>query len=217
MHLLVVGGHTRSIGKTSLIVDLLRAFPDAGWTAVKITQFGHGMCSLHGEPCSCSPSDGGAALDEETDRSGGTDSSRFLVAGARKALWLRTRQGELAEGLPLLREALQGDENVILESNALLQFLRPALYLVVLDPGQPDFKATARLYLDRADAFVLRRALLAAGLPTEPSPPVWDGVSASLWSGKPTFEQPLGQPLPLGLISFVEKRFFPSRQHYEHA
>jgi hypothetical protein len=217
LHLLVVGGHTRSIGKTSLVVDLLRAFPDAGWTAVKITQFGHGMCSLHGEPCSCTPDDDGAALDEETDRSGGTDSSRFLVAGARKALWLRTRQGELAEGLPLLREALQGAENVILESNALLQFLRPALYLVVLDPSQPDFKATARQYLDRADAFVLRNALVTVGLPTEPSAPIWDGVSASLWSGKPAFEQPLGQPLPVNLISFVEERFFTTRQPHEHA
>lgn len=212
MHLLVVGGHTRSIGKTSLVVDLLRAFPEAGWTAVKITQFGHGMCSLHGEPCACTPAGGGAALEEELDRSGGTDSSRFLVAGARRAFWLRTRQGELAEGLPLLREALQGAENIILESNAVLHFLRPSLYLVVLDPREADFKASARQFLDRADAFILRSNMgpldHSGGSPER----LWDGVSASLWEGKPAFDQPLGQPLPADLLSFVERRFFSARQ-----
>ena len=47
--LLVVGGHTRNIGKTALVVDLIRAFPEAAWTAVKITQYGHGVCSISGE------------------------------------------------------------------------------------------------------------------------------------------------------------------------
>ncbi len=216
MHLLVVGGHTRSIGKTSLVVDLVRAFPQAGWTAVKITQYGHGVCSLHGEPCSCTTEDGRAALEEEQDRSGGTDSSRFLVAGAGRALWLRTRQGELAEGLPLLRKALEGADNVILESNALLKFLRPALYLVVLDPSQPDFKATAKQFLDRADAFVLRSPLVPTRHPDRPSEPIWDGLSASLWAGKPAFDQPLGQPLPKDLITFIEERFFSARQPSEH-
>ena len=82
MPYLVVGGHTRSIGKTSLVVDLIGAMPEAGWTAVKITQFGHGVCSEHGEPCDCASATHAAVLDEETDRSGRTDSSRFLVAGA---------------------------------------------------------------------------------------------------------------------------------------
>jgi hypothetical protein len=212
MHLLVVGGHTRSIGKTSLVVDLVRAFPQAAWTAVKITQYGHGQCSLHGEPCSCTPDDGGAAIEEEQDRTGATDSSRFLVAGARRAYWLRTRQGELAEGLPLLRGALQGAENVILESNALLQFLRPALYLVVLDPRQPDFKATAKQFLDRADAFILRSKIAPLDRSEGSPEPFWGGVSPTLWEGKPAFDQPLGQPLPADLLSFVERRFFSATQ-----
>ena len=96
---LVVGGHTRSIGKTALVVDLIRAFPGAEWTAVKITQYGHGVCSEHGEPCDCASATHPAILDEERDRSGRTDTSRFLVAGARRSFWLRTRQGDLAQGM----------------------------------------------------------------------------------------------------------------------
>jgi hypothetical protein len=203
MRTLVIGGHSRSVGKTSLVVDLIRAFPEAAWTAVKITQYGHGVCSVHGEPCDCTPRDHAAALDEERDLSGTTDTSRFLVAGAARSLWLRTPQGELAGGMPLLREALKGAENVIVESNALLQLTRPELYLVVLDACRPDFKATARRYLDRADAFVLRSSLTQAS---------WPGVSSGLLGSRPAFLQPLGDPLPVDLLEFVIHRFWNSRQ-----
>lgn len=201
MRILVIGGHSRSVGKTSLVVDLIRAFPQAAWTAVKITQYGHGVCSVHGEPCDCTPRDHAVALDEEHDRSDRTDTSRFLVAGAARSFWLRTPQGGLAGGMPLLREALSGAENVILESNAILQLLRPELYLVVLDASQPDFKATARSYLDRADAFVLRSASIQ-------SP--WPEVSPTLLRGRPAFHQALGESLPPEILDFVSCRFWNS-------
>jgi len=200
---LVVGGHTRSIGKTSLVVDLIRAFPDRDWTAVKITQYGHGVCSEHGEPCECASATHPAILQEENDRSGRTDTSRFLLAGARRSLWLRTRQGDLAEGMPLLRAALAKAGDVILESNAVLGFLRPALYLVVLDPLLEDFKDTTQRYLDRADALVLRHPL-----PQQP----WDGVSTRLLGSKPAFDHRLDTPPPAGLLALVRDRVFSERQ-----
>jgi len=199
MRYLVIGGHTRSIGKTSLVVDLIRAIPEAGWTAVKITQFGHGVCSEHGEPCDCASATHAAVLDEETDRSGRTDSSRFLVAGARRSLWLRTRQGDLAEGMPLLRAALEGAENVILESNAVLGFVRPAMYVVVLDPLLPDFKESTQRFMHRADTYVLRNSLTGTA---------WAGVSERLVRMKPMFEQRLGEPLPGQLLALIRERLF---------
>jgi dethiobiotin synthetase len=51
MAIVVVGGHTRNIGKTSVVAGLVRALPEMRWTAFKITQFGHGVCSANGEPC----------------------------------------------------------------------------------------------------------------------------------------------------------------------
>jgi len=197
----VVGGHTRSIGKTSLVVDVIQALPEAAWTAVKITQYGHGVCSEHGEPCACASATHAAILDEETDRNGRTDSSRFLVAGARRSLWLRTRQGDLAEGMPLLRKAIEGTENVILESNAVLGFIHPALFLVVLDPLLPDFKESTQRFMDRADAFVLRNPLAGTA---------WEGVSQRLVQARPIFEQRLGEPLPIPLLAFIRDRLFAS-------
>lgn len=204
MPLLLIGGHTRNIGKTALVVDLLRAFPGTSWTAVKITQYGHSICSLHGEPCACAPHEHPFSLTEEHDRSNHTDTSRFLVAGAARALWLRARQGQLAEALPLLRDALSPASQVIIESNSLLSFVHPALYLVVLDPTASDFKDSARLHLDRADAFVLRSLL-------SDQAPAWPSVPSRLIQGKPQFCQPLGSPLPSELADFVRLRFFGVR------
>jgi hypothetical protein len=215
MRILVVGGHTRNIGKTALVVDLLRAFPEAAWTAVKITQYGHGLCSREGKVCDCAPDEHTFALDEEHDPATGTDTSRFLAAGAAHALWLRTKQGHLAEALPVLREALDrhagAEGNVIIESNTLLQFLRPRLYVVVLDPTHEDFKESARLHLDRADAFVFRQpAPLLNGTDSSASRKVWGkGVPERLIERISQFHQPLGDPLPQALLEWVRAHFFP--------
>jgi len=191
--IIVVGGHTRNIGKTALVVDILRAFPQMNWTAVKITQYGHGVCSINGEDCGCAPTDHAFSVSEEDDRSGKSDTSRFLVAGAARALWVRTKQGQLATALPALREALAGAGNVIIESNTLLGFIKPRLYLAVLDPRLADFKPSAQRSLDLADAYVLR----------SPQAQQWLGVSESLLSAKPRIVQPLGEPLPHALVDLL--------------
>jgi hypothetical protein len=207
---IVVGGHTRSIGKTQLVCDLIGAFPDAQWIAGKITQYGHGICARNGHECDCAPDEHVCALSWERDPATGTDSARFLHAGARASFWLRTKQGYLAEGMPLLREALaeQQDQfpdsprNLILESNTLLQFWRPALYLMVVDTTKPDFKPSARLHLDLASALVLRHPVSDSqsdsGLGA-----FWGGVPGSILQNKPYFVQELGQAVPPGLVNLV--------------
>jgi hypothetical protein len=176
--LVVIGGHSRSVGKTSVVAGLIAALPEFAWTAAKITQYGHGVCSANGEPCDCATADHSWAISEERDRSGKSDTSRFLVAGAERSLWVRTEQGRLAEAMPALRQRLDGARNVIIESNSVLKFLRPDLYLTVLDPSTADFKNSAREFLDRADAVILHEA---AGAPS------WQAVSLKPVADRPIF------------------------------
>jgi len=179
--LLVIGGHSRSVGKTSVVAGLISALGEFDWTAVKITQYGHGICSANGDPCDCATGDHSWAISEEHDRSGESDTSRFLVAGAIRALWVRTEQGRLAEAMPALRQRLEGAPNVIIESNSVLKFLRPDLYLTVLDPATADFKSSAREFLDRAHAVILH----------ETGESAWQSVSL-----KPVAERPLFRITP---------------------
>jgi hypothetical protein len=178
MALIVIGGHSRSVGKTSVVAGLIAALPEFEWTAAKITQYGHGVCSANGEPCDCATSDHSWAISEEHDRSGESDTSRFLVAGAARSLWVRTEQGRLAEAMPALRNRLEGARNVIVESNSVLKFLRPDLYLTVLDPATADFKNSAREFLDRANAVILHETAGA---------PAWLAVSLKPVAERPVF------------------------------
>lgn len=155
MAVVVVGGHSRSVGKTSVVAGIIAALPAYNWTAFKVTQFGHGRCSLNGRPCQCETADHSWAITEEKSFSGDSDSSRFLVAGAQRSYWARTAQGQLAKAMPAIQRRIKESENAILESNSILKFIQPDLYLTVLDPATEDFKASAHQFLNRADALIL--------------------------------------------------------------
>lgn len=179
MPLIVIGGHSRNIGKTSVVAGLISALPEFHWTALKITQYGHGVCSANGEACGCATGDHSWAISEERSRKGDSDTSRFLVAGAEQVWWVRTEQGRLAEAMPSVREKLADAQNVIVESNSILKFVRPDLYLTVLDPLNVDFKDSAREFLDRADAAILHTPKNGG--------PAWENVSLRPIAGKPSF------------------------------
>lgn len=180
MAILVVGGHSRSVGKTSVVAGLISALREFDWTAVKITQYGHGVCSANGEPCDCATADHSWAISEEKNHTGESDTSRFLVAGAMRALWVRTEQGRLAEAMPALRQRLAQSDNVMVESNSVLKFLRPDLYLTVLDPATEDFKTSAQEFLDRAGAVILHDN-------SKNGASAWRNVSLKPVVGRPVF------------------------------
>ena len=138
--LVVVGGHTRNIGKTTVACGIIEALRDWNWTAIKITQYGHGVCSRNGEPCPCADPTHPVSISEEEGDFPTTDSGRFLVSGAQRAFWVRTPAGGLNDAMPRLRKILDGGENIIVESNSLLRFVKPDFYAVVVDGAVADFK-----------------------------------------------------------------------------
>lgn len=181
MKLIVVGGHSRNIGKTSVAAGVIAATRELGWTALKLTQYGHNVCSTDGEACECATEDPAHpfSITREENRDGGSDTSRFLAAGALESYWVRTPQGRLAEAMPSIRRIIAGKPYVIMESNSVLRFLRPDLYLVVLDWNTADFKTSARDNLDRADAFIL--------LESSRPQPAWEKVPPALIERRPAF------------------------------
>ncbi|HZL56447.1 MAG TPA: hypothetical protein VFC21_05170 [Bryobacteraceae bacterium] len=163
--LVVVGGHSRNIGKTSVACGIIRNLPEFRWTAIKITQY-------PGDPLYP------VAPTEEYGANPTTDSGRFLAAGAERAFWLRTSTGRLSEGLPHLRRMIDEAENALVESNSVLEFLQPDLYLMTVNGAIADFKPTSRRFLDRAQALVV----------TSESRLEWEGVPPSLLETKPRYE-----------------------------
>jgi molybdopterin-guanine dinucleotide biosynthesis protein len=191
---IVVGGHSRNIGKTSVVAGLISRLPEFHWTAFKITQYGHGFCTAAGKPCQCQTADSCVSVSAEHQPASGTDTSRYLAAGATRSIWVRTRMGMLADAMPRIEKELAASENAILESNSILEFLRPDLYLTVLDSTVADFKDSARRFLPLADAVLVSspgEGSAATNLPSD---------------GKPWFQISPPTYISGALVEFVRER-----------
>lgn len=197
MALVVIGGHSRNVGKTSVVAGIIAALREYQWTAMKITQYGHGICAKNGKQCHCASADHSWEISEERDASGRSDTSRFLAAGAAHVYWVRTQQGRLYDAMPSIRRRLEEVRNVILESNSVLGFVRPDLYLSVLDPATADFKVSAQKYLDQADAVILHESSKRA---------VWNGISLESMAGKPTFRIQPPNYLTPEMVEFLRSK-----------
>ena len=199
MAIVVIGGHSRNVGKTSVVAGLIAALPQFSWRAIKITQFGHGVCSVTSEPCDCALNETEHAwsVDEEHSSAGDTDTSRFKAAGAKHVYWVRTKQGQLALVMPRLRDIIGEARHVIIESNSVMKFVRPDLYLPVLDFATEDFKDSAREFLDRADAIILHES---------DADPRWANISLRLIAGKPVFRIAPPQYVTAEIAEFVRRK-----------
>jgi hypothetical protein len=196
MPILVIGGNSRKVGKTSVVAGLIAALPGFHWTAFKITEHGHGVCSAS------STADHSWAVSEEKDRSGKSDTSRFLVAGAEHSWWVRTEPGRLEEAMPRIREIIASTQYAIIESNSILRFLKPDLHLTVLDPRTVDFKVSARTYLEQADAVLLHMVEDSKGT-------AWKQISLKPVIDRPTFAIHPPNYVTPELVEFVRARLLP--------
>jgi hypothetical protein len=137
--IIVVGGSGRGAGKTALICGLIGALPERQWTAVKITSHGHG----YAEP-----------IYEETVAGQGTDTARYLAAGAGRALMVTADDAALGSLVQGILEDQAQPAHVIFESNAVLHYLRPDLCFGVVASPTAESKPSFSLIEQCMDASV---------------------------------------------------------------
>jgi hypothetical protein len=137
---IVVGGSHRGAGKTALVCGLISALAEFRWAAVKITTHDH----RKPQP-----------IWEETEPGQGTDTARYLAAGAARAFLLSAPDADLPARLAELLTRLTPPVNTILESNRILGYLHPDLCLALQPPNALAApKSTFSLAVRHADALV---------------------------------------------------------------
>jgi hypothetical protein len=100
--------------------------------------------------------------------------------------------------MPRIRKEIARAENVVIESNSILRFLRPDLYLSVLDPLTADFKESAKYFLDRADAVLVPEGDLGH--------PEWKGISLKLVENTPVLAMRPPMYVTNEVVEFVRLR-----------
>ncbi len=194
MTTIVVGGHSRNVGKTSVVTAIIAAWPQYSWTAIKMSSHWHneGTSSDRNtklETC---------RVDEECDHNADTDTGRFLAAGASRSFWIRIRDGRMEDALPRLLPVLNSNPYVIIESNGIVRHMQPSLYLMVHRYDVEDYKDSARETIRYADAIVAVNYRRTA--------PSWKGISSDIVSGIPIFPVPDPRVLPQDLMEFIRLR-----------
>jgi hypothetical protein len=141
MAIIVVGGSSKGVGKTTLVCGLIAALDRFRWTAVKITSDAHrGLPPIY----------------EEESAGPQTDTSRYLAAGAERAFLLTVPpQRDLAEALDEFWPLIGRGANLIFESNrAAGHVTADACLLVQGDPREGTAKPSFYRAAQFADALV---------------------------------------------------------------
>ena len=147
-----VGGFTSNVGKTTLMCELLRAFP--GWEAIKTTRGHYRSCGKDPHACCVSH----LLSEEPVIRSGrektyeaGKDTGRYWDAGASNVHWLIATDEQVEKGI---NEALSHvvSNGVFIEGNSFSEFIRPDYFVMVRRRGLDQIKKSAKAALPRASA-----------------------------------------------------------------
>jgi hypothetical protein len=150
-----VGGFTSEVGKTTLLCDLLRAFP--GWEAIKTTRGHYRSCGK--DPHVCCVSD---LLDEEAVvRSGreltyvtGKDTGRYWDSGAANVQWVIATDEQVEAGIKKALDDVHAP-GVFIEGNSFTKFIDPDYFIMAVRSDDLKIKATAKRALGRVSAFYI--------------------------------------------------------------
>jgi molybdopterin-guanine dinucleotide biosynthesis protein len=153
--MVAVGGFASDVGKTSLMEELLRAFP--GWEAIKTTRGHYRSCGKSLEACCVSH----LLSDEPIIRSGreetytaGKDTGRYWDAGAGNVHWIIVTDAQVEQGINRALERVRAP-GVFIEGNSFQQFVEVDYTLMVARPEPGQLKGSARRALPVTDALYL--------------------------------------------------------------
>ena len=147
-----IGGFTSNVGKTTLLCELLKAFP--GWEAIKTTRGHYRSCGK--DPKSCCVSH--LLSEEPLVRSGrdetyelGKDTGRYWDAGASNVHWLICTDNQVEEGIKQALARVKS-HGVFIEGNSFSEFVNPDHFVMVRQSNSDKIKSSARRMISKATA-----------------------------------------------------------------
>jgi molybdopterin-guanine dinucleotide biosynthesis protein len=150
-----VSGFSSDAGKTTLLCELLRAFP--GWEAIKITRGHYRSCGKDPHACCVSH----LLSEEPVIRSGrretytpGKDTGRYWDAGAANVHWLIVTDAQVEQGIRRALGRVQA-KGVFIEGTSFLNYMDVDFALMAARSTGGKLKPSARRVLTKTSAIYL--------------------------------------------------------------
>lgn len=139
-NLLIITGNARNVGKTTLVNAIIRRYSESyPIIGLKVSAIRPDDDALHGSHTENKPLT--FTLEQEFDRSGATDTSRMLLAGASEAWLVRARENLIERAVSEFLLRVSSKALIVAESRALRLVAEPAaLILIERQPPWPGLK-----------------------------------------------------------------------------
>ena len=147
--LLLIGGTSRKIGKTTLASMVIGKFGKAHKiTAVKISNIAPGDEAFHGFH-EYKLRENYSILKE--NKSGKKDSQRMLGSGAEQSYFVRVQDKFIGEAFRELIQEIGENTIIVCESNSLRSIVEPGVFLMLHDKNEKAVKTGSKQLLAMAD------------------------------------------------------------------
>lgn len=177
-NLIIIGGSSRNVGKTTLALKLIRKYCETeSVIGLKVTSMRPGEESFHGSHKSYNLQQ--YRIVEETSADIKKDTSRMLQAGAKKVYYIETPDHLLSNALNAIIEKVGRENPIICESRSLRKVVNPGLFVLLKHFDHMMIKPEFRLFEELADyTHIIERNSSSSGSLAQMI--VWNGESWSL-------------------------------------
>ncbi len=153
--LLVVGGATRNVGKTTFVVNIIKKFsPKFSVVALKIKTLRTNDTFFHGKDRNPLKENEPYRITEETHE-GNEDTERMFSAGAERVFKIKAKVDYLHTAFLDFSERIKGNSLIVCESNSLFEFVKPDLFLFIKMKDSDTMKPSAKKLYKLADKVIL--------------------------------------------------------------
>ena len=153
-NLLLIGGTGKNIGKTEFSERLIRENSKKyNIIALKVTSIYPPEKEFH-KPHIDLPKEGFKIVEEKSS-SGEKDTSRMLIAGAKKAFFITAKEESLNFVVQDFFINIDKNKAIICESNSLIKFINPGLFIMVKHENDLLIKSRALPLLNIADKIII--------------------------------------------------------------
>ena len=143
--LLVIGGATRNVGKTTLTCRIIEKFSKQNKIiGVKIKTIYENDNFFHGKDKKPLKKNENFRICEEKITNLSSDGEKMLKAGAERVFKIKTKNNWLKSAFVELQKIASKDYCFICESNSLVEVIKPSVYILIMKKNSTDIKPSAK-------------------------------------------------------------------------
>lgn len=149
-NLLLIGGSSQNVGKTTLVIDLLKKYSlENEIVAIKTSCHFHGILDTD----IVIANNNEFTIVKETTTNTGKDSARMLEAGANEVYFIQAKDEFIGEAYKYLLELIGSNKLIVCETASLRKYLIPKIFIALVGNINEELSENKQI-LKKADLFI---------------------------------------------------------------